>query len=454
MTTAPKSVRTHIGLFGRTNVGKSTFPNFIAGQDVAITSPIAGTTTDVVEKPMELLPIGPVVFLDTAGIDDISALAPERTSRTWDALKRSDIAILVAQADVWTDDEQKIVKAAALAGVPLVVAINKADIAQPTPGFVEIIKRVSPHVVVCSSTDTASRETVVDAFKKAVQKALPDDAANSNVVGDLVKAGGLIVLVVPIDLQAPKGRLILPQVSAIRDALDNDATVVVVKEREYANALTRLSAKPDLVVCDSQVVLKTVADTPGGVPCTTFSILFARAKGDLALLARGAAAIDSLADGDRVLIAEACTHHAAQDDIGRVKIPRWLRQYTGVDLTIDVCSGHDYPDNLAAYSLVIHCGSCMLTRRETMSRLRAAVDSGVSVTNYGVAISVLQGVLEQSLAPFPFALEAYRHARKNRKTNERLCMHPLNPPEGIRVPRMPPMGQPTEGEDVLTKEIV
>lgn len=223
-----------------------------------------------------------------------------------------------------------------------------------------------------------------------------------------MKPGGIAVLVVPIDLQAPKGRLILPQVQTIRDLLDNDAAAIIVKEQEYAHLLTRLTSKPDIVVCDSQVVQKMVADTPEDVPCTTFSILFARFKGDLIEEVKGAAQIEKLKKGDKVLISEACSHHPAEDDIGRVKIPRWLRQFTGLNLEIDVCSGRDYPQNLDNYKLIIHCGACMLTRREMISRIKKASDENVPITNYGVAISLLQGVLQRVLTPFPAALDAYR----------------------------------------------
>jgi [FeFe] hydrogenase H-cluster maturation GTPase HydF len=256
--------------------------------------------------------------------------------------------------------------------------------------------------------DTARRERVVSRFKELLLKVCPDDYINPPVlVGDLLPAGGLLVMVVPIDLQAPKGRLILPQVQAIRDALDSDAAALVVKEREYAALLGRLNRPPDLVVCDSQVVLKMVADTPRDVKCTTFSILFARFKGDLQELARGAAMIDRLRAGDRVLVAESCSHHALEDDIGRVKIPRWLRQYTGLDVQIEVSAGRDFPQDLTGYKLVVHCGSCMLTRREMLAHIQRARAQGVAITNYGLAISVTQGVLKRALSPFPAALDAY-----------------------------------------------
>jgi [FeFe] hydrogenase H-cluster maturation GTPase HydF len=362
MNQTPKANRLHIGLFGRANTGKSSFLNLVAGQDVSITSPVPGTTTDVVEKTMELLPLGPVVFLDTAGLDDVSVLSGQRTERTRKAFDRADIGLLVTETDQWGTWEEQLVEEAALRRLPLVAVINKSDAAKPSAPFLARVQGRVPRVVVCSSLDLSRRETTVNALKKHLIDVCPDDFLSPPpIVGDLLPAGGLAVLIVPIDLQAPKGRLILPQVQTIRDALDHDAATVIVKEREYAALLTQLKRPPDLVVCDSQIVLKMVADTPTTVPCTTFSILFSRCKGDLIEAARGAAAIERLKPGDRVLIAEACSHHPAQDDIGRVKIPRWLSRYVGADLAADVCAGKDFPADLKRYSLILHCGGCMVT---------------------------------------------------------------------------------------------
>jgi [FeFe] hydrogenase H-cluster maturation GTPase HydF len=414
--TTPKSMRLQIGLFGRTNVGKSSFLNLVAGQDVAVTSPVPGTTTDVVEKPMELLPVGPVLFLDTGGIDDDSELSGARLKKTAAIFNRADLYVLITEPQVWGEYEERIVKEASAHKAPLIVVVNKTDLTPPSPEFIARIQKYSGHIVFCSSIDPQSRDTTVDAFKRHCLEALPDELLQSrSLLGDLVPAGGCAVLIVPIDLEAPKGRLILPQVQAIRDALDSDASAIVVKEREYAHVLSRLKEPPDLAVCDSQVVMKMTADTPPQVPCTTFSILFARFKGDLRELAKGAGVIDTLKAGDKVLIAEACTHHAVEDDIGRVKIPRWLRQYTGVNCAITVFSGRDYPENLSDYKLIIHCGSCMLTRREMLFRIQKAKEAGVAITNYGIAIAVLQGVAQRVLAPFPSALEALMKVEK-RKT--------------------------------------
>ena len=416
MNSAPKSLRLHIGLFGRTNVGKSSFLNMIAGQDVAIVSRIPGTTTDVVEKPMELLPLGPVVFLDTAGVDDGSELAPLRLARTRKVFDRAEVIAVILEPGTWTGYESEILSEAERRGTPVILVVNKADLQAPSREFLALLREKSARVLTCSSVDAEGREAAVSAFTEHLLDACPEEFLSPPpLVGDLLSSSrgvATAVLVVPIDLQAPRGRLILPQVQAIRDCLDSDAAVAVVKEREYAAFLEQMRVPPDIVVCDSQVVLKVTADTPPGVPCTTFSILFARSKGDLVTLARGAAVLTDLRPNGRVLVAEACSHHAIEDDIGRVKIPRWLRQYAGADVAIDTCAGKDYPENLRDYRVVIHCGGCMLTRREMLSRIELARRAGVSITNYGVAISVLQGVIERALSPFPAALDAFLRERE------------------------------------------
>ena len=413
MDKTPRSLRLQIGLFGRTNVGKSSFLNMLAGQDVAITSAVAGTTTDVVEKAMELLPLGPVTFLDTAGLDDSSALGAKRLERTGRALDRSDIAVLVVEPGVWGASEDDFVSILKEKGKPFLIVVNKVDLDPPGEAFLKRLGGVSDKVIFCASTDSHGREQALHGLKRHLTTLCPADFLKPPLlIGDLLPAGGTVVLVVPIDLQAPRGRLILPQVQAIRDALDNDAIVVVVKEREYEAVLRNLRQPPELVVCDSQVVMKTVAQTPAGVKCTTFSILFARFKGDLQELAAGAAHIKALKPNDRVLIAESCSHHAAEDDIGTVKIPRWLRQYVGGDLVIDHAAGRDYPPDLQGYQLVIHCGSCMLTRGEMLWRVHQAKEKGVPITNYGLGISCVQGVLERVLSPFPAALDAFERELK------------------------------------------
>ena len=417
MDSTPKGNRLHIALLGRTNVGKSSLLNLILGQDIAITSPIAGTTTDVVEKAMELLPLGPVLFLDTAGLDDISELSGVRLKKTAKVFDRTDVIILVTEADIWTDFEEAVLTEAQNHQIPLLMVINKIDLRKPSPDHLKFLQSKSDWILTVSCNDETNRQNYLEALKLQLLEVAPADFIGTlSLIGDLLPPGGLAVLVVPIDLQAPKGRLILPQVQTIRDALDNDAMTLVVKERELAAALANLKTPPAIVVTDSQAILKVTADVPKDIPVTTFSILFARQKSDLGIMARGATAIDTLQSGDKILIAEACSHHALEDDIGRVKIPRWLRQYVGGDLQIDTSAGRDYPDDLKKYKLILHCGGCMINRREMLTRLRKAQDADVPITNYGVAISFLQGVIRRSLAPFPAALDAFeKEAGKNKK---------------------------------------
>ncbi len=411
----PKALRLHIGIMGRMNVGKSSFMNMLAGQDVAIVSPQAGTTTDVVEKTMELLPLGPVVLLDTAGIDDVSVLGEARVARAKKAMQRMDLAVVVVTPGDWSDFEDDLVNAARGRNVPVLVVINKTDIQEPATNFLALLDVKKLTWVSGSSTNPARAEDFRNEFKERVRDLLPKlFTAPPALIGDLCPPGGMALLVVPIDLGAPKGRLIVPQVQALRDLLDNDAAALVVKDREYAATLKKLNKMPDIVVCDSQVVARVVADTPENVPLTTFSILFSRFKGDLAAQAAGAAALDNLKDGDKILIAEGCSHHPLEDDIGRIKIPRWLRQYSGRNITVDTTAGHDFPDNLSDYKAIIHCGGCVMTKQEMSSRLATAKDKAVPMTNYGIAISALQGVLRRALSPFPDALAAYEKARKNK----------------------------------------
>ncbi len=414
MQETPKANRLNIAIFGRTNVGKSSLMNMLIGQDYAITSPVAGTTTDVVEKACELLPLGPVLFLDTAGVDDSSELAQLRLSKTRKIYDRADVILLVTEPDAWTAFEDEVLLKAGENKIPVIVIINKADLVKPEQAFLENIRGKNSRVVEVSSVSSSERDDYVNAVKQQLIEVAPDDFIEPpRLIGDLVNPGGIAVLVVPIDLQAPKGRLILPQVQTIRDTLDNDAAAFVVKERELPAMLAMINKKPDVVVTDSQAILKVSADVPRDIKLTTFSILFARQKGDLSIAAQGAAAIDKLKPGDRVLIAEACTHHALEDDIGRVKIPRWLRQYLGFDVKAEAYAGRDYPDNLSEYKLIIHCGGCMLTRREMMSRIQKAHQAGAAITNYGVAISFLQGVIRRSLEPFPAALMAFEKKMNN-----------------------------------------
>jgi [FeFe] hydrogenase H-cluster maturation GTPase HydF len=415
MNNTPKANRLYIALLGRTNVGKSSLLNLMLGQDIAITSPVAGTTTDVVEKAMELLPLGPVLFLDTGGLDDVSELSGARLQKTVKVFDRADIIILVGEADTWTMYEEQVIAEAKERNIPLLMVINKVDLQTPSAEQLRFLRQKTDRVLTVSCTRQDMREVYLDELKHQLREIAPADFTGTpSLIGDLLPPGGFAVLVVPIDLQAPKGRLILPQVQTIRDILDNDAAAVVVKERELSAALANLKNPPAIVVTDSQAILKVTADVPKNIPVTTFSILFARQKSDLAVMAAGAAAIDSLKPGDRILIAEACSHHALEDDIGRVKIPRWLRQYVGGDLQIDTACGRDYPANLKDYKLILHCGACMMNRREMLNRLQKAQKAGVPVTNYGIAISFLQGVIRRSLEPFPSALAAFEKRLKDK----------------------------------------
>lgn len=407
MNAAPRGVRLHIGIFGRRNVGKSSLLNALTRQQVSIVSPEPGTTTDPVEKPMEMLPLGPVLFIDTAGIDDVGALGAQRVERTMKVLDRTELAVLVLAEEGLGSLEVGLLEAFEQRKIPVLPVLNKADLAKPTDATLDRLNSRGLKPVLVS----AARGDGIGELREALVELVPDEFLNApTILSDLVPHGELAVLVVPVDKEAPKGRLILPQSQAIRDLLDHDAYAMVVKERELRDALDRLKRKPALVVTDSQAFLKVAADTPPDVPMTSFSILFARQKGDLLQFARGALAIDGLKPGDRIAMAEACSHHPIGEDIGRVKIPRWLGQYVGGPLNVQQVQGRDFLDDPAAFKLVIHCGSCMLNRREVLSRIFACEKAGVPITNYGMAIAYSLGIFERALQPFPAALEAYRQA--------------------------------------------
>jgi [FeFe] hydrogenase H-cluster maturation GTPase HydF len=405
MKNTPKGFRLHIGLFGRRNVGKSSLLNALTRQVVSIVSDVAGTTTDPVEKPMELLPIGPVLFIDTAGIDDVGALGEMRVLRTRQVFDRTDVGVIVAVAGEWDEFEEAILAELQERKIPVIVVFNKTDVARADTAQTARLKGLN---IPCVETTAARGEGILD-LREALIRSAPEEFINAPaIVGDLVPAGELAVLVIPIDLEAPKGRLILPQVQSIRDILDNDAYCMVVKERELRDAIDRLKRPPALVVTDSQAFLKVAGDTPDDVPMTSFSILFARFKGDLVEFVRGAMAIDNLQPGDRVLMCEACSHHPIGEDIGRVKLPRWMRQYVGGKLEFTHVQGHDFPEDLSPYKLVVHCGACMWNRREVLSRVLRCQQAGMPITNYGLAIAFSLGIFERALGPFPAALEAYR----------------------------------------------
>ena len=391
MQTTPKSLRLQIAIFGRVNAGKSSFLNLVTGQETAITSDVAGTTTDVVEKAQELLPIGPVLWLDTAGFGDETELSEKRLAKTARVLERADVAIMVCEGDKIGNVEKQIIALASQHKIPLIKVYNKAD---------KYSIAAADGIAVCA-VDKGSRDKVLNELKAALIKVCPEDFINSRpLLGDLAPAHSTVVMIIPIDYEAPKGRLIMPQVQAIRDCLDHEQNVLVVKENDYQAVLQNFKNPPALVVCDSQVVDKMVAETPADIKCTTFSILMARFKGDLQKMVKGAAMIDKLENGDKILIAESCTHHAVEDDIGRVKIPNWLKKKTGKNLQIDHVSGCDFATNLADYKLVIQCGGCAINRKEILSRIYKCEQAGTAITNYGVCISALKGVLPRVLEPF------------------------------------------------------
>lgn len=397
MLNTPKALRLHIALMGRVNSGKSSFLNLISGQAVSITSSKEGTTTDVVEKNQELLPIGPITWLDTAGLGDETDLGEKRLVKTKAVWDRSDVVLLICEGNNIGKYEEEIIKEAEKRNLPLIKIFNKADKFSCEGDGIKV-----------NSQDLSTRDEVLNKLKAELIKVCPEDFINQpTILGDLAPKQSHIVLLVPIDKEAPKGRLIMPQVQAIRDALDNDQIVTVVKENEYLKALANMKIPPALVVCDSQVVDFMVENTPDDIACTTFSILFARMKGDIVKLVDGAATIKNLQDGDKILIAESCTHHAIEDDIGRIKIPNLLKKKTGKNLIINHITGHDFPINLAEYKLVVQCGGCMHNRREMLSRINKCEQAGVPITNYGVCISELKGVLKQVLKPFPQALSVY-----------------------------------------------
>lgn len=402
---ASKSFRLHIGIFGRRNAGKSSILNAITSQEVSIVSEIAGTTTDPVEKPMELLPLGPVLFIDTAGIDDSGALGEKRIKKTMQVFDRTELGLIIAKADEWGDFEETILKELKDRDIPVIVVFNKCDLA---PSVNCLSKSFSGEKIPVVETSALTGFGIQE-LRQAILKYAPDDFINRpSIVSDLVGPGEMAVLVVPIDKEAPKGRLILPQVNAIRDLLDADSFCVVVKERELREVFTRFTKPPKLVVTDSQAFLKVAADTPPEIPLTSFSILFARYQGDLSEMVKGAMAIDKLKSGDKVLIAEACSHHPIGEDIGTVKIPRWLTQYVGGKLEFVHHRGHDFPENLSEFKLIIHCGACMWNRREMLTRLMKARMAGVPLTNYGLTIAYSLGIFERALQPFPAVLEVYR----------------------------------------------
>ena len=390
MNNTPSGERTHIGFFGRRNAGKSSVVNAVTGQDLAVVSDVKGTTTDPVSKAMELLPLGPVMIIDTPGFDDEGMLGELRVKKTRQVLNKTDIAILVVDASEGMKDcDRQLVQLFQDKEIPYIIVYNKSDLLEKIPAETDNAIYVS-----------ALRGIGIHELKERMARR-KQAGTERKLISDKLNPGDFVVLVVPIDKAAPKGRLILPQQQTIRDILDAGAVSIVVKETELAQTLEDLGRKPAMVITDSQVFSSVSKIVPPEIPLTSFSILMARYKGLLEDAVRGAAAVENLKDGDTVLIAEGCTHHRQCDDIGTVKIPNWLRKYTGKEITIKTCSGTEFPDDLSPYALVIHCGGCMLNEREVRYRTKCAVDQNVPITNYGTLIAYLNGILRQSVAIFP-----------------------------------------------------
>ncbi|MCI8601878.1 MAG: [FeFe] hydrogenase H-cluster maturation GTPase HydF [Oscillospiraceae bacterium] len=390
MNAVPAAERIHIGFFGRRNAGKSSLVNAVTGQQLAIVSDVRGTTTDPVYKTMELLPMGPVVIIDTPGIDDEGELGALRVQKSRQALHKTDVAVLVADAALGLMPEDKqLIEAFRQKGLAYVVVFNKSDLASP--------KIPDGALLASAVTGEGVRE-----LKERIAHLAVRPEPSGRIVADLLAPGDLAVMVVPIDKAAPKGRLILPQQQTLRDILDAGAFAVVARETELVKALAALGQRPRLVITDSQVFKQVAADIPADLPLTSFSILFARYKGNLDTAIKGAAAVDSLQDGDKVLIAEGCTHHRQCDDIGSVKIPRWIAAHTKKSPEFCFCSGTEFPDDLSPYKLIIHCGGCMLSEREMKYRLACAADQGIPITNYGILIAHLHGILARSIAPLGY----------------------------------------------------
>ncbi len=419
----PSSERVHISIFGRRNSGKSSLINALTNQSLAIVSDVAGTTTDPVSKSMELLPIGPVIMTDTAGIDDVGDLGRMRVEKTLRVLENTDIAILVIESAAEPGEwELDLVNKIKDRNIPLLICATKIDMAGVGVSDHIVRKWATEHSALFLSVSSITRDGI-EQLKTAIGELSPAAICEPEIIGDLITGGDTVVLVVPIDKAAPKGRLILPQVMTIRDALDNDAIAVTVKERELRACLDNLARKPKLVITDSQVFQKVDADTPRDILMTSFSILMARYRGDLTTFVAGASAIDRLKIGDKVLISEGCTHHQQADDIGRVQIPRWLRQLVGGELEFGFSSGRDFPPDFDKYDLIVHCGGCMLNRREMLYRQRVAREAGVPMTNYGVLLAKVHGILNRALDPFPSAKMALNESLEPKQASRKLKLN-------------------------------
>lgn len=395
LNSTPSAERVHIGIFGKRNAGKSSVINAMTGQSLAIVSDVKGTTTDPVSKAMELLPLGPVVMIDTPGIDDEGELGTLRVKKSYQVLNKTDIAVLVVDAAVgMTLEDEALLEHIRDKQIPCVVVYNKKDLVQ------DFVCPQKNSIAVSSETGENIRE-----LKELIAAQRPEEASEHRIVGDLLSPSDFAVLVVPIDKAAPKGRLILPQQQTIRDILESGGTAIVVRDRELGQALEGLAKKPRLVISDSQVFAEVSRDTPEDILLTSFSILFARYKGELQTFVEGVRAVEELADGDQVLICEGCTHHRQCEDIGTVKLPGWLQDHTGKKLRFTFTSGVEFPEDLSGYRLIVHCGACTLNEREVKYRIACARDAGIPMTNYGILIAYVQGILRRSVQAFP---EVYR----------------------------------------------
>ena len=397
--TKGRESKPHIGIYGRRNNGKSSLINCLAGQDIAIVSDHAGTTTDPVKKSFEITGFGPVILVDTAGIDDSGDLGQKRVERTIRTLEIIDLALLVITNNSWGEYEDDLINKFRELDIPFIVIHSKSDIEEPSIDFRKKISSITGNTLFeFSSTDKRNFEELISQIRKSI----PEHSYKTpTLLGDLISYGDIVILITPIDVEAPSGRLILPQMQAIRDILDNDAVAIVLKEREVDAFLKKTKIKPALAITDSQVFVKADASVPNDIPLTSFSIMLARFKGDFDNYLKGTPKISDLKDGDRVLLLESCTHHVSCDDIGRTKIPRWITNFTGKKIEYDLVAGLDtLPRPITDYSLVIQCGGCMITRKQLHNRLQAAIKAGVPVTNYGMAIAYVQGIYKRATAPF------------------------------------------------------
>lgn len=395
MNATPSAERIHIGIFGKRNAGKSSLINALTGQDLAIVSDIAGTTTDPVSKAMELLPLGPVVMIDTPGLDDEGKLGAQRIRKAMQVMNKCDLAVVVVDAsEGQTAIHTELLSRLTAKNIPHVIVMNKCDLLDTIPADSDDVRYVS-----------AMHGTGIYALKERIARLVPSGDNGRRIIADLLQPNDFVVLVVPIDSAAPKGRLILPQQQTIRDILEAGATAIVCRDTELAATLKKLGQPPRMVVTDSQAFKSVSQNTPADVPLTSFSILFARYKGRLDSAVHGVAALDRLQDGDTVLIAEGCTHHRQCDDIGTVKLPRWIQEYTGKDIHFEYTSGGAFPDDLIPYQLIVHCGGCMLNEREMKYRLARAEDDGIPMTNYGILISYVNGILPRAIEPLGLTIE-------------------------------------------------